>query len=306
MKKIVVTGPTGAIGTALIRYCLEQGTQVTAVCRRNSERISAIPDSPLVKILPCNLDELERLPGLAEGGYDVFYHLAWDGTFGNSRNHMSGQVKNIQYTLDAVQAAHAMGCRRFVGAGSQAEYGRTKELLRPDTPAFPENGYGMAKLCAGQMSRVRCEQLGLEHVWLRVLSVYGPWDGRNTMVMSVIRKLLDGEEPSLSPGEQIWDYLYCADAGRGFYLAGERGRSGKVYPLGSGEPRPLSEYVQTIRDSIDPRLGLGFGKLPYSPAQVMYLGADISEFTRDTGFQPQYSFKEGIEETIRWCRRKNK
>lgn len=70
----------------------------------------------------------------------------------------------------------------FVGAGSQAEYGRVNHALTPDTPCFPENGYGMAKLCAGQMSRVECEKLGLVHIWPRILSVYGPYDGKNAMI----------------------------------------------------------------------------------------------------------------------------
>ena len=85
-------------------------------------------------------------------------------TFGGSeqgRNDMITQVKNIQYTLDAVHVARMSGCKVFIGTGSQAEYGRVDTALKPDTPCFPENGYGMAKLCAGQMSRVECEKMGI-------------------------------------------------------------------------------------------------------------------------------------------------
>lgn len=304
MKKVVITGPTGAIGTALIRQCMEHGVQVLAVCRKGSERIGELPKSPLVTVVSCNLEELEGLPALAGArDYDTFFHLGWAGTFGNSREDMYGQTENIRYALDAVHAAYALGCSKFVGAGSQAEYGRTTKRLTGDIPVFPENGYGMAKLCAGQMTRGLCRQLGMEHVWPRVLSVYGPGDGKRTMIMSVIAQLLRGEEPSLSKGEQIWDYLYCEDAGRAFYLLGEKGISGKVYPVGSGTARPLWEYVKSIRDQIDPGLSLGFGKLEYAPRQVMYLWADISELTQDTGFVPEYSFEEGIAKTIQWCRR---
>ena len=65
-----------------------------------------------------------------------------------------------------------------------------KAFCGPTPPTRPENGYGMAKLCAGQMSRLECERLGLDHVWPRVLSVYGPYDGPSTMISSAIRTLL--------------------------------------------------------------------------------------------------------------------
>ncbi len=297
-------GATGAIGTALIEQCINHGAEVLAVCHRGSKRMGGLPKSDLVKTVFCNLDEVRRLPELVgERDYDVCFFLAWDGTFGNSRDNMERQLENVRYTLDAVYAADAMGCGRFVGAGSQAEYGRSEGKLRADTPTFPESGYGMAKLCAGQMSRALCGQLGMAHVWCRVLSVYGPCDNDYTMVTSVIRQLLQGREPALSKGEQLWDYLYAKDAGKAFYFLGERGVSGKVYPLGSGECRPLREYAKMIRDCVDPALPLGIGRLPYGPKQVMYLCADISELKKDTGFEAEYSFEEGIRQTIAWCQR---
>src|SRR5699024_9923073 len=116
------------------------------------------------------------------------------------------------------------------------------------TPAFPESGYGMAKLCAGQMSRSLARQLGLKHIWMRVLSVYGPNDGGQSLVMSVIHALQNGETPRCTKGEQQWDYLYSEDAARAFYLAAERGKDGKIYILGNGKVRPLAEYIREIRD----------------------------------------------------------
>ncbi len=302
MRKAVITGPTGVIGNALIEQCLRQSVQVAAVCRKGSLRAAELPSSDLLRVVFCDLSELARLPDLlGEKDWDTFFHLGWDGTFGGSREDMEGQIGNIRYTVDAVHAAKALGCRRFVGAGSQAEYGPKKEKLRPDTPAFPVTGYGMAKLCAGQMSRKVCGQLGMIHVWPRILSVYGPHDRRDTMIMSAIRKLLCQEEVALTKGEQIWDYLYAADAGRALYLLGEKGIHGKVYPLGSGEARPLAEYVKQLRDSIDPDREIGFGKIDYAPGQVMYLSADLSELTKDTGFVPDFPFEEGIRRTIGWC-----
>ncbi|MCR5793660.1 MAG: NAD(P)-dependent oxidoreductase [Lachnospiraceae bacterium] len=300
MKRAVITGPTGAVGVALVQRLVKEKVEVLAVCRKGSKRIGNIPKDSLVQVLELNLDELDKLPKMAEGTYDVFYHLGWDGTFGNSRNNMDGQLKNIEYTLAAVKAAKALGCDAFVGAGSQAEYGRVEGKLNAGTPPFPENGYGIAKLCAGQMSRILCEQYEMRHIWLRILSVYGPYDGANTMVMSVMRALMDGNKPKLTKGEQQWDYLYSKDAAKAIYLLGDKGKHGKIYCIGSGKTRPLIEYVEAIRNEVNPKGELQVGAVPYAPKQVMYLCADIEDLQKDTGFEPEYTFEEGIHETHEW------
>lgn len=300
MKRAIITGPTGAIGIALIKKLICENVDVVAVCRPGSKRISRIPREERVQVVECELQDIRNLPDKVEGRADVFYHFAWDGTFGESRNDMYLQNYNVKYALDAVEAAKEMGCTRFIGAGSQAEYGRVEGILRPDTPTFPENGYGIAKLCAGQMTREMCRQLQIEHMWTRILSIYGPYDGKNTMIMSVIGKLLKGEKPSLTPGEQIWDYLYADDVANAFYLIGNKGKSDSVYCIGSGKARPLKEYIEIIRENINKNAELGFGEIRYGERQVMHLQADIENLTKDTGFVPSWSFEEGIKGTIKW------
>ena len=304
IQTAVVTGPTGAIGIALCEKLLRENVTVYAVCRPGSSRIKDLPKAAALHVVECDAKELATLPQKMEGvSVDAFFHFAWAHTIGRGRNDMPAQIENIQSTIDAVRAAKALGCQVFLGAGSQAEYGRVEGLLKSDTPAFPENGYGMAKLCAGQMSRVEAKALDLDHVWVRILSVYGPHDGPMTMISGTIRKLLAGERPALTAGIQRWDYLYAGDAADAFYLAACHGRNGAVYPLGSGQAMPLKDYIIQMRDAIDPALPLGLGEVPYGPLQVMHLQADISALQADTGFAPKTPFAEGIRKTIDWVKR---
>lgn len=297
-----ITGATGMLGLVLIRLHLAAGMPVLALVRPGSPRASRLPVHPLVTVSECPLSALAAYDGAPPGKYGVFYHLAWEGTFGSGRDDARLQYANIGYTLDAAELAARLGCRAFVGAGSQAEYGRAEGALSPDTPARPETGYGIAKLAAGRLCALYCRRLGVRHVWARILSVYGPGDGENTLVMSVIHSLLRGERPACTAGEQLWDYLYCDDAARALMLMGERGRDGAVYPLGSGEAKPLAEYIRLMRDAVDPSLEVGLGELPYPPGQVMFLKADTAALFRDTGFKPAVSFEEGIRRTVDWCR----
>lgn len=306
MKKVIITGPTGAVGVSLIQELIAHNIEVTAICRPASKRLSSIPKHPLVRIVECGVDQLLTLKDQLNHDYDAFYHFAWDGTYGDSRQDLYRQANNILYTLDAVHLAHAVGCSVFVGAGSQSEFGHVEGVLHPDMPCTPDNGYGIAKLDAGRMSRLECRKLGIRHEWCRIVSLYGPFDGQYTMVMSGIYKMLRGERPQYTKGDQVWDYIYSKDAARAFRLVAEKGKDGSIYCFGTGKPRLLKDYILAIRDAVNPEQEVGLGELPYYPNQVMHLEADISNLTEDTGFVPQYSFEEGIRETVEWARSNSK
>lgn len=84
------------------------------------------------------------------------------------------------------------------------------------------------------------------------------------------------------------------------YLIGEKGKVGEIYCIGSGKVKKLYEYINIIKNQINPKLKIKFGAIPYSKNQVMYLCADISKLEEDTGFKPEISFEEGIKRTIEW------
>lgn len=298
-KKIIITGPTGAVGTALISELLEYNYVVTAVCRPHSKRMGNLLQRDELTVVECELGSLKTLTNKLSRDYDYFFHFAWDGTYGDSRQDIVLQQKNIQYTLDAVYLAKELGCKVFIGAGSQSEFGHVDGVLHPDMPCNPDNGYGIAKLAAGSLSRILCQQLGIRHEWCRILSMYGKGDSEQTLVMSTIKKLLNGDkELDFTKGDQVWDYIYSADAARAFRLVAEKGRSGAIYCFGSGKTRLLRDYITAIRDIINPSAKLNFGVLPYYPNQVMHLEADISNLTADTGWKPQISFEDGIRDLI--------
>ena len=151
MKKIVVTGATSMIGSALIEECVKHDIEVYAVLRSASGKQDRLPDSSLVHLIDSSLETLEELPELIPQGCDTFYHIAWGNTGENRNRSTELQSRNIGYTLAAVRAANALGCKRFIGAGSQAEYGPMDvERISPDSPTNPSTPYGASKLASGQ------------------------------------------------------------------------------------------------------------------------------------------------------------
>ena len=307
MRKVVITGASGAIGRALITAAINAGYEVLAVVHRSSPRTAGLEKTAHCRVLRLDLSEYDnaidemKKQGFEPAGYSFFFHLAWMAPFGKDRENLDLQLENVRAALAAVRFAKAIGCSCFIGTGSQAEYGRVDGVLTPETPAFPETGYGCAKLCASQMTRLACEQSGMRHIWCRVLSVYGPYDREQTLISTAVRQMLQNEATEFTPCEQMWDYLYSQDAAEAILLAAEKGSHGEVFVVGSGEARPLKDYIEEIARLTAYKQKIGFGSRPYNEKQVMHLQADITGL-KNLGFQPRYTFEEGIRSLIDFMR----
>lgn len=298
MKKLIVTGATGSIGCSVVSKALVHGYDVTCIVHKGSTRVDNIPKNEHVHIVECNVSDYPSLQ--MDGQYDVFIHLAWEKTYGALRDDVDIQTRNIQYTLDACRLAHRLGCKSFVGAGSQAEFGVTNQVLKGDMPVNPESGYGIAKYAAGKLAAMLCSQIGIRFNWIRIVSVYGRNDGENSFISYLIRELKAGNEPNVTKCEQIWDYLYSDDAGEAFIAVAERGYDGKTYVIGSGVGRPMSEYVDDIKSVVNPTIKVNYGAIDYYPHQPMHLVAYIEDLKEDTGWIPKTKFTEGIKQITEW------
>lgn len=301
MKRVLVTGATSMIGIALIEECLRNEVEVYALVRPHSFNIKRLPKSKSIHLIEADLASLEEieLPGAS---IDVLYHMGWAYTSKTTRINPMLQEYNIRYTLSAVELAKKLGCKKFVGAGSQAEYGRKNDIMiNEETPVSPEIAYGVAKYAAGRLSMLLCQTYDIEWVWGRIFSVYGPYDNQETMLRYAISELLQGHKPVFTAATQMWDYLYSEDAGRAFYGLGEKKGIDGTYCVASGFSQPLKNYILEMRDMINPELELEFGK-EQSENVPLSLNASIEKLTRDTGFLPEISFKEGIKRMIQQIR----
>lgn len=298
MKSAIVTGATSMIGVALIKECIKNNVEVLAIVRRGSARMGRLPQSGLLEVCECNMDELSTLE--SEGKqYDVFYHLAWSYTSKDTRDNPILQECNIKYTLDAVELAHKLSCHKFIGAGSQAEYGPVHGMIMPDTAVNPNVAYGTAKYAAGKLSRKLCDQYGIAHIWGRVFSVYGRYDNEGTMLVYAANQFLKREPARFSAGTQMWDYLHESDAGKIFFLLGERVNASRIYCIASGAARPLKEFIMEMRDAFGEGAECEFETLPEGQ-EIAGLQTDTRELEAEIGYKPMMMFKEGIIDMIRY------
>lgn len=292
MEGCVVTGATSMIGVAFIKECLKQGVDVLAIIRPNSPNKDRIPESEHIEVCEAEMQDYISIDGHGYN-YDVFYHFAWGYTDRQGRNNAFLQTENITLTLEAVKLANRLNCKAFIGAGSQAEYGLVDDIITPETATKPVTAYGAAKLAAGNLSKVLCASLGMQHIWVRIFSVYGIYDKPDTMINYSVESFLNRKRPKYSNAEQYWDYLFEDDCAHAFYLIGEKVHKDALYCLASGNSQKLKVFIKKIRDIVSPGSEIGIGEIT-SQNDFINLQVDISELVEDTRFEPKVSFEDGI------------
>lgn len=308
LKRAVITGATSMIGVAVIRECIKNKIEVLAIVQRRTKKIDRIPDSSLITVCECNLDELHQLyrehrgEGDAER-YDVFYHFAWGFTAKQTRDNPVLQAENIRYTMDAVELARRLGCRKFIGAGSQAEYGIVHEVIDSRTKAAPVSAYGISKHAAGLLSAKLCAQYQMIHIWGRIFSVYGCNDSEETMLSYAVNRFLRQEKAQFSAATQFWDYLFEEDAGKILYLLGEKVQKSGCYRIANGQSRPLKEFILELKDLFPGNPECEFDNNTDTD-HLVSLQADIEDLVRDIGFRPEITFEDGIKRVIRYWKEK--
>lgn len=297
MNAVIVTGATSMLGIATILKCVENHVRVIALSRRNSQRKKYLPQSELLSFIECDLNELDKII-LPEQSYDVFYHFGWSFTDRTTRDDPVLQSKNIKYTLDAVQMAHKYGCKKFMGAGSQAEYGFHNEMITEDTPVKPEICYGYAKYAAGKLAENLCDKLGIICIWTRTFSVYGRYDGENTMISYALQQYRKNEPAMFSSGIQMWDFLFEEDAGEYFYLLGEKADRSITVNIASGDVRLLREYIEDMADVLNESHMNRFFQYELRESEDTLLNGiypNVDRLREITGYIPQTGFKDGIK-----------
>lgn len=301
--RCLVTGASGHVGAALTRLLVARGEDVTVLVRPASDLGRLARAAAGVRVIRGDLSDVAAAAReIEQASPEVVFHLAWSGVAAASRDDPSQVTRNVAGTLAVFDAARAGGMRRWVGVGSQAEYGPQDVPLREDLPAKPANAYGLAKLCAGLLTGKMCELAGLESVWVRLVATYGPGHDEGWLIPSVICRLLRGERPALTAGTQRCDYLFVEDAAEALYAVGRMPGVSGVFNLGSGDAHSVRHIVERIRDLIDPTLPVGFGEAPCRAGTPPLLVADVAKLTAATGWRPTTSLAKGLSRTIEWYR----
>ena len=297
MSRILVTGAGGFVGSAVADLAAREGHEVTVLVRNpSSPRVVALAGCCAITVADLSHRDAVRAI-LIDAQPEIVIHSAWEGVGGPAR---AGdiQLDNVRTTVELLDSAIMAGASRFIGIGSQAEYGRHDRRIDESAATEPFLLYGAAKLSACHLTRQRAGEAGMGFAWLRLFSPYGPGDNPNWLIPSVAAQIIAGQAPRTSPGTQKWDYLHIADCADGILAAAMTESAQGVFNLSSGRAITVRSIVERIRDLACPGLPLTFGDIPFGPNQIMHLEGDCSRLTAATGWTPRIMIEDGLVSVV--------
>lgn len=293
--KIVVSGATSMIGSALTNELLKRGHEVIAVVRNNCKKVNVLNQSELLTIVNCDMCDYQKLSVLIEKEIDVAVATAWNGTRGKDRSDQKLQKANLQYSTDFLQAMIRLGCKKFITAGSQAEYGMwtKKEKLTENVIPRPNTEYGKYKLAFYEYAKDYCKNHSCVLVEPRFFSIYGPNDYPGTLVISALNKMISNEPCDLTECTQMWDFLYIDDAVEALRMLIESESAEGVYNFGSGYSAPLKDYIETMMSVTHSKSELHYGAVPYPATGTVNVNPDVNRLT-SLGWNATVDFNKGL------------
>jgi len=299
--RVLITGASGFIGSHLARLLVQEGADVYALLRPQSDPWRIRDLLPNLQVVAGDLlhPEQEWLGRLESIQPEICFHFAWyaePGVFLSS-------PLNLQYlsaSLALAQGLAKSGCGKLVVAGSFSEYDQDLGYLSENSAICPNTIYGAAKAALYQALTLWAPKAGVELLWPRIFSVYGPTEHEKRFVPAVILAALRGEPTRLSPGEQLRDYLHVADAASAVWAAAQSGMSGPVN-IGSGKPVAIGALAQQIGALLQRPDLIRLGDLPYREGDPMFVCANTQRLQK-TGWAPHFDLETGLADTIRWWR----
>lgn len=297
MKNVVVTGATGFIGFNLIKTLLNYDFNITAIVRKDSSKIEKLQQFQNLNIIELNMDEIEKLPDIVDYKCDIFYHFAWDGTRGTTRDDFKLQNANYLYSIRTLESAYKMGCKCFISAGSQAEYGLHDGQTTEKTKCVPNTEYGKAKLKFYLFLKKFATANQFRYLEPRFFSLYGIGDYENTLIMSVIDKMKKNEEINLTECTQLWNYLHISDAVDSLIKLQESDFCG-IYNIGSDDTRLLKEFIEEIKEISKSKSAINYGIVSYPLSGKINIYPSIEKLKKDINWTSQINFEQGILEII--------
>ena len=296
--KVFITGASGFIGSYVFRNLIQAGHTVLSM-KRSTTNLWRIDDC--ISKADWIEDSVSLDDELCKFVPDVIINLAWNGVAAKDRTDWAKQGSNILMQQRLLDIALKCGTKKFIGAGSQAEYGTFENKIDETYPANPNSAYGAVKYSCLTMLKTFCEINHIEWYWFRIFPCFGPMEDENWLIPSLIKNVMTEDHMDLTLGEQKLAYLYVGEVANSITspIACLEDKSG-VYNICSDNPRPLKEMVSSIRDLVDPGFQLNFGALQYRYGQCMYMEGDTARIKKNLYKIDSSSYDNRMKQTIEY------
>ena len=303
-KKVLITGITGFIGSHVAEALLQNKFDVIGLKREKSDCWRC--GDFVHKISWVNTEEnyIEKIIALKP---DIIIHCAWDGAAADKREDIIVQQENLIFLNKILDLASRSKVEKFIGLGSQAEYGYLSKSVTESAKIKPASEYGKSKVRASENVKIYCEEHKINWYWLRLFSFYGPKEAKSWFIPHIITSLVaNNKEIKLSSGIQKYAYLYIADLTKYIItLIEKKDIPNGIYNISGSRAVELKKIVLTIKKQFKNSTSeLQFGVLATRKNQSIYLKGEMVKYHKNIGKIKKTSFSVGLKETIEYYKSK--
>lgn len=275
---IIITGITSFLGSEVAKFLIKKEYNVIGITYPNSKSLYRIENMKKLNIITIDFDKIDinsiskkyvndKYLKIINKNDFIFLHFGWADT--NNRNDYNLQIKNLLYSKKVLLFSSIINTKKFIFAGSQAEKSNSK--------------YGMVKREFANYAKKFFSNTKTKFIHLRIHSVFGKYDGRETLISELIKSIKENSTLKVSSLDYDWNYLYINDFVNIIYKIIIKDIKQGTYDVGSLDTRQLKNYVEEVLEVLSAKNAVEFGMLnnsleKFSTPNIDMLLKEIGQF----------------------------
>jgi len=310
MKRVLVTGGAGFIGSNFINFMLKKHQDIEIVnldaltYAGNLENLKNVENNPHYTFIKGDITSPDDV-SKALVGCDTVVHFAAESHVDRSVLEPAVFIKtNVLGTQVLLDAAQKAGVERFHHVSTDEVFGTLKmdkSKFNENTPYDPHSPYSASKAGSDHLVRAYGDTFGLPFTITNCSNNYGPFHFPEKLIPLAVTNLIEGKKvPVYGDGGQVRDWLHVEDHCEAIDLVLQKGKVGETYCIG-GQTEDVTN-LQLIKMILD-IMGKSDDSIEYvkdRPGHDIRYAVDWSKINRDLGWEPKHTFKEGLRETVEW------
>src|SRR6204780_5320871 len=306
MKTLFVTGGAGFIGSEFIRQAIRQYRIVNfdkLTYAGNLDNLVSVAENPNYSLVTGDVCDAAAVAAALPENCDAIVHFAAESHVDRSILSAEEFVRtNVLGTQVMLDVARHRKTKRFLHISTDEVGGDMPPdgWFREDSPLSPNSPYAASKAAAEYFVRAAAHTFGMDVLVTRTSNNYGPYQFPEKLLpLAISNALEDRPIPVYGDGLHVRDWVHVADNCRALLAVLERGRAGKTYHIGGGNPLPNIEVLRTLLKILGKPETL-LTRVTDRLGHDRRYAVDFSKTTRELGWRPEIPFPEGLAQTIRW------